>query len=70
MLYPTRWGKGLVTGETGLFEASISDKDFGICSYPGRVTVFRLLHKAEELHAAHLGAIAWLEAVAPPTLAI
>jgi len=37
---------------------------FDIFSYTGRVTVFRLLHKAQELHAAHLGAIEWLEAAA------
>ncbi len=35
-----------------------------IFSYTGRVTVFRLLQKAQELHAAHLGAIEWLEAAA------
>jgi DNA helicase-2/ATP-dependent DNA helicase PcrA len=37
---------------------------FDIFSYTGRVTVFRLLHKARELHDAHPGAIAWLEAAA------
>lgn len=37
---------------------------FDIFSYAGRVTVFRLLHKAQELHVQHVGAIAWLEAAA------
>jgi len=37
---------------------------FDIFSYPGRVTAFRLLYKAQELRAAHLGAIEWLEAAA------
>jgi DNA helicase-2/ATP-dependent DNA helicase PcrA len=43
---------------------------FDIFSYPGRVTVFRLLHKAQELHAAHLGAIEWLEAAANAIAAV
>jgi DNA helicase-2/ATP-dependent DNA helicase PcrA len=43
---------------------------FDIFSYPGRVTVFRLLYKAQELHAAHLGAIEWLEAAANTFAAI
>ena len=37
---------------------------FDIFSYAGRVTVFRLIHEAQALHAAHPGAIAWLEAAA------
>ena len=37
---------------------------FDIFSYSGRVTVFRLLHEARDLHRAHSGAIAWLEAAA------
>jgi DNA helicase-2/ATP-dependent DNA helicase PcrA len=37
---------------------------FDIFSYAGRVTVFRLLYEAQALHAAHGGAIAWLEAAA------
>jgi len=35
---------------------------FDIFSYAGRVTIFRLLHKARELHAGVGGAIAWLDA--------
>ena len=37
---------------------------FDIFSYAGRVTVFRLIYEAQALHAAHPGAIAWLEAAA------
>jgi len=37
---------------------------FGIFSYSGRLSVFRLIHEAQALHAAHPGAIAWLEAAA------
>jgi ATP-dependent DNA helicase UvrD/PcrA len=37
---------------------------FDIFSYAGRVTVFRLIHEAETLRAAHPGAIVWLEAAA------
>lgn len=40
------------------------EANFRIFSYTGRVTVFRLLHKARELHAAHMGAVQWLEAAA------
>lgn len=43
---------------------------FDIFSYSGRVTVFRLLHKAQELHAAHLAAIKWLEAAADAFAAV
>lgn len=35
---------------------------FDIFSYAGRVTVFRLIYEAQALHAAHPGAVAWLEA--------
>ncbi|MFA5762741.1 MAG: ATP-dependent helicase [Bacilli bacterium] len=38
--------------------------NFDIFSYSGRVTVFRLLYAAQKLHAAHPGAIAWLETAA------
>ena len=37
---------------------------YDIFSYSGRVTVFRLLHKARELHGAHPDALGWLEAAA------
>jgi len=37
---------------------------FRIFSYAGRVTVFRLLHRARELRDAFPGAVAWLEAAA------
>jgi DNA helicase-2/ATP-dependent DNA helicase PcrA len=37
---------------------------FDIFSYLGRVTVFRLLTLAQELHNVRIGAIAWLEAAA------
>jgi DNA helicase-2/ATP-dependent DNA helicase PcrA len=37
---------------------------FDILSYAGRVTVFRLIHEAKALHAAHQSAIDWLEAAA------
>jgi DNA helicase II / ATP-dependent DNA helicase PcrA len=43
---------------------------FDIFSYPGRVTVFRLLYKAQELRVAHQGAIEWLEAAANAFAAI
>jgi DNA helicase-2/ATP-dependent DNA helicase PcrA len=37
---------------------------FELFSYKGRVTVFRLIYEAQALHAAHPGAVAWLEAAA------
>jgi len=43
---------------------------FDIFSYVGRVTVFRLIHEAQALHAAYPGAIAWLEAAANATTGI
>ncbi|HZL19993.1 MAG TPA: ATP-dependent helicase [Polyangia bacterium] len=43
---------------------------FGIFSYEGRVTVFRLIYEAKSLHRAHPGAIEWLEAAADAFAAI
>jgi DNA helicase-2/ATP-dependent DNA helicase PcrA len=41
-----------------------SRASFDIFSYPGRVTVFRMIYKAQALRVAHYGAIAWLQAAA------
>lgn len=38
--------------------------NFDVFSYRGRVVVFRLLRKGDELHQIHMGAIDWLEAAA------
>ena len=38
--------------------------NFDVFSYQGRVVVFRLLEKGNELHQIHMGAIDWLEAAA------
>jgi DNA helicase-2/ATP-dependent DNA helicase PcrA len=43
---------------------------FGIFSYAGRLSVFRLIYEAQSLHAVHPGAIAWLEAAAKAFTAI
>lgn len=43
---------------------------YGIFSYAGRLSVFRLIYEAQSLHAAHPGAIAWLEAAATAFTAI
>lgn len=43
---------------------------FGIFSYAGRLSVFRLIYEAQALHAAHPGAIAWLQAAANAFTAI
>jgi DNA helicase-2/ATP-dependent DNA helicase PcrA len=37
---------------------------FSVFTYRGRVAVFRLLDSARQLHGAHMGGIAWLEAAA------
>lgn len=43
---------------------------FGIFSYAGCLSVFRLIYEARFLHATHSGAVAWLEAAARAFTAI
>jgi DNA helicase-2/ATP-dependent DNA helicase PcrA len=43
---------------------------FDIFSYAGRITVFKLIYVAQALHAAHPGAVAWLEAAAKEVASI
>ena len=59
---------GIIVGiERTLFNTVLNGTGrtyFDMFSYRGRVVVFRLLNSARQLHDLHMGAVAWLEAVA------